>query len=308
MIGRLARSSFPLFARICSTVLPLFVVACPATAQVSPGAGEDPAPSTILRRSIVTVAREEARRYVLDAGGLLTSPLRWDGGQWARAGAVIAALGVLASDDAAIDQTVQRHRSTQTDAFARGVTPLGSYGGVGLSAAVLGGGLLFKDDSLRDTGRDAVEAELLAAGVFTPLLKVTIGRLRPSQGSDADEFHAFSARNSFPSGHATEAFALASVFAARARGWVVPTIAYALASGVAFARVNDRAHFASDVVAGAVVGTVVGRSIVHRHSDKPEDYVPSVLPLVTRRGAGLVLSWSFGGAATRPGTTSPLGS
>jgi membrane-associated phospholipid phosphatase len=159
---------------------------------------------------------------------------------------------------------------------------------------------LFKDDSLRDTGRDAVEAELLAAGVITPLLKITIGRLRPSQGSDADEFHAFSGRNSFPSGHATEAFALASVFAARSRGWVVPTIAYALASGVAFARVNDRAHFASDVVAGAVVGTVVGRSIVHRHSDKPENSVLSVLPLVTRRGAGLALSWSFGEGATRP--------
>jgi membrane-associated phospholipid phosphatase len=299
MIGRLARSSFPLFSRICGAVLSLAVVASTATAQVSPGAGEDSAPSQILRSSILTVAREEARRYVLDAGGLLTSPLHWDGGQWARAGAVIAALGVLASDDAAIDQTVQRHRSSQTDAFARGVTPLGSYGGVGLSAAVLGGGLLLRDDSLRDTGRDAVEAELLAAGVITPLLKLTVGRLRPVQGGDADEFHAFSGRNnSFPSGHATEAFALASVFASRSRGWVVPTIAYALASGVAFARVNDRAHFASDVVAGAVVGTLVGRSIVHRHSDKTENSVPSVLPFVTRRGAGLAFSWSFGDGAT----------
>jgi membrane-associated phospholipid phosphatase len=300
MIGRPARSPFPLLARIDSAVLLLVVAASTATAQVPPEPGEDSATSGTLRRSILTVAREEARRYVLDAGGLVTSPLRWDGGQWARAGAVIAALGVLASDDAAIEQTVQRHRSSQTDAFARGVTPLGSYGGVGLSAAVLGGGLLLGNDSLRDTGRDAVEAELLAAGVITPLLKITIGRLRPAQGSDADEFQAFSGRsNSFPSGHATEAFALASVFAARSRGWVVPTIAYALASGVAFARVNDRAHFASDVFAGAVVGTVVGRSIVHRHSDKPENSVPSVLPFVTRRGAGLALSWSFGDRATR---------
>lgn len=296
-MGSFAESSFRLLSRICSAVLLLVVVASTAAAQVPPGAGGDPAPSGILRRSILTVAREEAQRYVLDAGGLLTSPLYWDGGQWARAGAMIAALGVLASDDAAIDQAFRRHRSSQTDAFARGVTPLGSYAGVGLSAAVLGGGLLLQDNSLRDTGRNAVEAELLAAGVITPLLKITIGRLRPSQGADADEFHAFSGRNSFPSGHATEAFALASVFAARSRGWVVPTIAYALASGVAFARVNDRAHFASDVVAGAVVGTVIGRSIVHRHSDEPESFVPSVLPFVTRRGAGFALSWFLGGGA-----------
>jgi hypothetical protein len=71
MIGRLARSSFPLFSRISGAVLSFAVVASSASAQVSPG-GEDSAPSQILRSSILTVAREEARRYVLDAGGLLT--------------------------------------------------------------------------------------------------------------------------------------------------------------------------------------------------------------------------------------------
>ncbi len=281
---------------ICTTALLLRALAPSAAAQVAPV--EDFDPAGVLHRSILTAAREEARRYVLDAGGILTSPLRWDGSQWIRAAAVVAALGVVASEDDAIDEKFRSHRSSQTDAFARGVTPLGSYAGVGLSAAALGSGLLFKDDVLRETGRDAIEAELLAAGVLTPLLKITLGRLRPVQGSDADEFHAFSGRNSFPSGHATEAFAIASVFAARSRGWVVPTLAYALASGVAFARINDRAHFASDVVGGAVLGTVVGRSIVRRHSDERESLVPSVLPLVTRRGAGLMLSWSFGGKAT----------
>jgi membrane-associated phospholipid phosphatase len=44
---------------------------------------------------------------------------------------------------------------------------------------------------------------------------------------------------SFPSGHATNAFAVASVAAGHADGWVVPAVAYSLASGVAVSRMND---------------------------------------------------------------------
>jgi membrane-associated phospholipid phosphatase len=51
----------------------------------------------------------------------------------------------------------------------------------------------------------------------------------------------------------------------RAKGWLVPTIAYTAATLVAFDRVNDRVHFTSDVAAGAVLGTAVGRFLVARH-------------------------------------------
>ena len=70
---------------------------------------------------------------------------------------------------------------------------------------------------------------------------------------------------------------MASVFAARSHGWVVPTVSYALASAVAFARVYDREHHASDVVAGAVIGTAVGQSVVRRHAGETRaswDLVP----------------------------------
>jgi hypothetical protein len=166
---------------------------------------------------------------------------------------------------------------------------LGSYAAVGASFAALGGGWLFRDTRLRDTGRDAIEAELLAAGIVTPLLKTVTGRLRPSQGSDADEFRSLSGNQSFPSGHATEAFAVASVFAARSDGWVVPTLSYTLASMVALARVNDRAHFVSDVFAGAVIGTAIGRSVVHRHVANPERSSWDLVPIESRRGAGLAI-------------------
>jgi membrane-associated phospholipid phosphatase len=64
------------------------------------------------------------------------------------------------------------------------------------------------------------------------------------------------------------AFALAGALTAEtALHWpgrqrVVAPIAFAVATGVAFARVYRDKHWASDVVGGAVVGTLVSRRVV----------------------------------------------
>jgi membrane-associated phospholipid phosphatase len=238
--------------------------------------------------SLPRVLGSELRRYVADTGAILSSPLHWDRGSWLEAAGAVASIALLEGEDARIDIAFQRNRSSQTNSFSRTVTPLGSYAGVGISFAALGGGLLLRNPELRDTGRDAVEAELIAAGIVTPILKKVFGRERPIQGSDADEYRAFSQNASFPSGHATEAFAVASVVAARSNGWVVPVVAYTLASGVGLARMNDRAHFASDVVAGALIGTAIGRSVVHRHSPEGGTATSwSLVPVSSRQGFGI---------------------
>ena len=64
----------------------------------------------------------------------------------------------------------------------------------------------------------------------------------------------------FPSGHATLAFALAPVAAEyhpKQR-----TLWYAIAAGVAWSRVHERAHDWDDVIAGAALGTLIGRRAV----------------------------------------------
>src|ERR1017187_9460535 len=167
-------------------------------------------------------------------------------------------------------------------------------------AVALGGGLVSHNERLLDTGRDAVEAEILPAGIPTPLLKYAVGRVRPSDGSDADEFKPFSGNSSFPSGHATEAFAVASVLSARADGWVVPVVSYTLASCVGYARVHDRAHWASDVIAGGLVGTLIGRTIVRRHEGgeahpetPPAAYSFRIAPVVSSAGLGFTASAAF---------------
>jgi undecaprenyl-diphosphatase len=95
-------------------------------------------------------------------------------------------------------------------------------------------------------------------GLLTNILKRVIGRARPFvRGDDVWAYVPFSwpaAYASLPSGHATAAFsALVAIGAlyprARAVMWV-----YAIL--IAFTRVAVSAHYPSDVLAGAVVGTV----------------------------------------------------
>src|SRR5436190_309294 len=91
------------------------------------------------------------------------------------------------------------------------------------------------------------------------LIKWMVGRARPYVGGEANPFNfshfaGSEAYASFPSGHATTAFALAFAVAAlwpRARVWM---LAYALI--IAMTRLVLLAHHPSDVVAGALIGVI----------------------------------------------------
>ena len=73
---------------------------------------------------------------------------------------------------------------------------------------------------------------------------------------------SYSSNSSFPSGHTTEAFALASVIADHYQESWVGYASYSVAGLVGIARSYHGAHFASDVLAGALIGTLVGKSVV----------------------------------------------
>jgi len=97
------------------------------------------------------------------------------------------------------------------------------------------------------------------SNLVTEVLKYSIGRGRPFVGGEANAFH-FShfagnpAYYSFPSGHATTAFALAFAVSAI---WPQARLAMAVyALIIAATRLVLVAHHPSDVVAGAMVGIV----------------------------------------------------
>lgn len=161
-------------------------------------------------------------------------------------------------------------------------------GGGAVSAAVVVGGFvagrLAHGDRFRAMTYDMLEASTLNLA-YAATLKVAVGRPRPNGDGN----------RSFPSGHASNAFALASV-AERHYGWKVGLPAYAAASAMAFSRLVRNQHYLSDVLAGATLGYVVGRATVRVNGGRPERRGRRVLglaPSLGRRQGGLLLTLAF---------------
>ncbi len=174
-------------------------------------------------------------------------------------------------------------------------------------AFIIGGGLYafgrfggHKD--IEDIGWHGTEAVLLASGVTT-VLKGVLGRSRPYVVGDTNPhnfglFKGFSSsdRQSFPSGHATAAFAAASAVTSEVRRlwpsatWYVAPALYGGATLVGLSRMYHNNHWASDVVLGAGIGTFSGLKVVrysHAHPDnKLDKWMMDVSILPDPRGGG----------------------
>ena len=218
---------------------------------------------------IVLVAANAVAGEVQDVASVLKAPLHWKVKEWRRFGEGVALVVAVAAVDKPVIDAVQRNRSHFSDEFARRITPLGGHDAVLASIALFGTGFVLHDERLRGAGRDSLESEVVAAMLVTPALKRAFGRSRPFL--DEGTYHFEPARGnsdaheSFPSGHATNAFAAATAIAGHYNSWIVPTIVYSIATGVSVSRVNDNVHFPSDVVAGALIGHAVGKGILARH-------------------------------------------
>ncbi|HEV8609384.1 MAG TPA: phosphatase PAP2 family protein [Thermoanaerobaculia bacterium] len=108
---------------------------------------------------------------------------------------------------------------------------------------------------------------IAAAGLAANALKVVAGRARPRALDDGVfGFHFFELGyrfNSFPSGHAAIAAAVAaSICLARPAAWPAAAVLWLLLAG---GRVVTGSHFVSDVLAGGAVGIAV-MVLVHRWS------------------------------------------
>ena len=117
------------------------------------------------------------------------------------------------------------------------------------------GVLTFGDSTARASGKLATVA-LMGAVITTTLLKGVVNRDRP-QG----DFSRWD--SSFPSGHSTAAFALATSYGLENKKLLIPLTAGAVLIGLS--RIYLGWHYPSDVLAGAAVGIGWGVAV---HSQK----------------------------------------
>lgn len=164
---------------------------------------------------------------------------------------------------------------TVSNAFEPG-TILGSAGlHVGGAFATYGLGKLFSNPNVENLGRDLVRAQIVTQSL-TQVLKFTTRRERPDGSSN----------RSFPSGHSSGSFATATVLQ-RHYGWKVGIPAYAVAGYVATSRLNQGKHYLSDVVFGAAIGILVGRTVTVDVGNKRFAVGPMLVPT----GAGIQFTW-----------------
>lgn len=148
------------------------------------------------------------------------------------------------------------------------------------SLGMLGYGY-FAEDSLAYERASGMFKATLYSSILTTVLKYTVREQRPDK----------SARNSFPSGHTTTAFAFASyVGAEHGYGWGVP--AYLMAAAVGFSRINDNKHWVNDVVMGATIGTAYGLGISFINKKEKENKI-TITPKYTKEEQSINLSYSF---------------
>jgi hypothetical protein len=157
--------------------------------------------------------------------------------------------------DQYVDVHLRNHYDGVNTAFAAGKyigdTPEQVAGSIGTYLV----GRLMHKPKVSHLGMDLIQAQLLSEALIEPI-KFATHRARPD-GSN---------HQSFPSGHASVTFATATVIE-RHLGWKYSVLGYTIASYVAMSRLHDNRHYLSDVVFGAAVGSIAGRTVVHHASD-----------------------------------------
>jgi membrane-associated phospholipid phosphatase len=135
---------------------------------------------------------------------------------------------------------------------------------VAISGTVLVAGLLLNRPALRAAGLESLIAHGIA-GLLGQVLKHVVGRPRPRFVHSDGGFQLGpswdTGLDSFPSGHATASFAVATVLARHFPG--AGRAMYGLACLVALSRIVRGSHFPTDVMAGMMVGVLVGSVVIN---------------------------------------------
>jgi membrane-associated phospholipid phosphatase len=246
-----------------------------------------------------SLEREFFKNILHDQKAIWTAPFHLERSdtKWA----IPAAIGFMAlvtTDRITGDEIFESNRQVKA---SHAISQAGSVYGLGAVATTFYLiGRTKNDYRMRETGLLSAEA-LINSTIAGATLKVISQRARPMAGVERSEF--FDGGSSFPSGHSTQAWAVAAVIASEYKHRpAVQIAAYGIASAVSVARFTGHKHYLSDVVAGSALGYGIGKFVFntrHRESVEKEDGAISKWPLITpqfnrqARQYGVALTWSF---------------
>ena len=210
-----------------------------------------------------------------------TKPFHLSKKDWGNFGKFAALAFALSFADETVQQAALRlrNRNTSLNNISRTITNFGGIYEVFTVAGIGAYGLISKNNKLINATLLSSQA-YITSGAIATVLKFISGRTRPSYyppGVEAEPkflgpFHNLKDANgsneksSFPSGHSTVVFAVATVFASEYKDKpVVPVIAYTAASLIGISRITENKHWVTDVATGAANGYLSGKLVVNNY-------------------------------------------
>jgi hypothetical protein len=237
------------------------------------------------------------KSYVTDFKSVVLLPLNWNDRDWTVVGfALTSGSGFILSDQPAYDFIQQGHTVFGDNVSKFVFEPFGSgVYSIPLVAAMYGYGRYTGNNRIAFAAMQGMKAIVLASAI-TGGIKMVFHRHRPGEEDGPYQFDGigFSTEHlSFTSGHTALAFALAGSLSGSFsdRPWV-GIVSYSMASLVGISRIYDKAHWPSDVFAGAIVGYVVGRTVALNQSEK-KDAKFGIQPWFGSGASGLRLTYRF---------------
>jgi membrane-associated phospholipid phosphatase len=203
--------------------------------------------------------------FLEDTKYILGSPMRWEKTDWAHFGLSAAA---VAGTAVFLDCSIRSDGQDSWEKVVKRFKPFGSTYALATAGGFYLLGSLSDHGEMRATGADAISASFVSGLILVPALKSATGRARPYQEKGTFAFKPFGGNYSFPSGHTAEAFTVASVISAHYPERWVQVTTYGLASLVGIARLEGNAHWGSDILAGALIGTTVGKAVTRLNQQR----------------------------------------
>jgi len=204
-------------------------------------------------------------------------PLNWSIKDWSRV--ILAVGGTLAV--MTLDQDIKDFIHVDLELLPQDVVWLekglnGRSLTIYMTVAYLGG-LALKNNLVTRVTLMCAESFVLS-GAVGQVIKYSVGRHRPKTGDspwtwDGPQIEHSSSK-SFPSGHTTVAFAIATTLILTVRQKWVGGLGYFLAVLTAITRVVKKQHWTSDVLFGAIIGYFVARQVVRFHEQWREEPPP----------------------------------
>lgn len=162
-------------------------------------------------------------------------------GEMATIAAAAGTAILLFNNDAELMDFVQEHKTSITEELSFWGEKFGSWP-IGISSAGYVLGVVIKNEEVKRVAKVALKATVIS-GLITRAAKMSFSRTRPNSADSPYEF----------------ATVIAEYYKDKSK--LIPVLAYSAAAVAGYSRVHDNAHWASDVVVGALIGHLTAKLI-----------------------------------------------